>query len=83
MSNISITEYLNAHANELITAIRDALVAKDVPNKGDIEDLLQQIKEEVSKDVEPHRGLLIDLKVLCQAGSVAIPLVTALMELLA
>ncbi|MCI7136362.1 MAG: hypothetical protein MSA06_03720 [Clostridiales bacterium] len=52
-------------------------------NKGEIEDILQQVKEEVNKNKKPRKGLLTALKVLCQAGSVAIPFVTALMELFA
>ena len=52
-------------------------------NKGEIEDILQQVNEEVNKNKKPRKGLLTALKVLCQAGSVASPFVTALMELFA
>ena len=52
-------------------------------NKGEIEDILQRVNEEVNKNKKPRKGLLTALKVLCQAGSVAIPFVTAPMELFA
>jgi len=82
-NKVSITENQKADAKELIDAIREALATVDIPNKEDIEDILLQVKEEVEKDKKPRKGLLTALKVLCQAGSVAIPFVTALMELLA
>lgn len=82
-NKMSITESQKSDANELINAIRDALAASDSPNKDDIEDILLQVKEETDKDRKPRKGLLTALKVLCQAGSVAIPFVTALMELFA
>lgn len=82
-NKVSITESQKSDANELINAIREALTTADIPNKGEIEDILLQVNEEVNKDKKPRKGLLTALKVLCQAGSVAIPFVTALMELFA
>lgn len=77
-----ITEREKTEANELISAIREALAAEDIPNKEDIEGILQQVKQEVDEKKKPQRGLLTALKVLCKAGAVVIPFVTALMELL-
>ncbi|MBQ8595888.1 MAG: hypothetical protein IJ406_08045 [Oscillospiraceae bacterium] len=82
-NQISITENQKVDANELIAEISSAIAMADVPNKADIEELLQQIKDDVSSDKKPKKGLLTALKVLCQTGSVAIPFVTALMELFA
>lgn len=81
-NQVSITEREKTEANELISAIREALVAEDIPNKEDIEGILQQMKQEVDEKKKPQRGLLTALKVLCKAGTVVIPFVTALMELL-
>ena len=82
-NQVTITETLKADASALITAIKEAVANNDTPNKGDIEEILQQVQTEVDAQKKPKRGLLTALKVLCQAGSVAIPFVTALMELLA
>lgn len=82
-NQISITENQKTDANELIAEIRVALAKADVPSKSDIEELLQQVKDDVDTNKKPKKGLLTALKVLCQAGSVAIPFVTALIELFA
>lgn len=82
-NQVSITENQKADANELIAEIRAALATADVPSKSDIEELLQQVKDDVDSNKKPKKGLLTALKVLCQTGSVAIPFVTALMELFA
>lgn len=81
-NTIFITESEKADANELIASIRSAISQENIPNKNDVEDILQQVKEDVDADKKPRKGLLTALKVLCQAGSVAIPFVTALIELL-
>lgn len=82
-NQVTITETLKEDATALIAAIKEVLNEKDTPNKGDIEDILQQVQSEVDANQKPKRGLLTALKVLCQAGSIAIPFVTALMELFA
>lgn len=82
-NQISITENQKADANELIAEISAALATADIPSKSDIEELLQQVKDDIDSDKKPKKGLLTALKVLCQTGSVAIPFVTALMELFA
>jgi hypothetical protein len=80
-NQVSITENQKADANELIMEIRAAITEAEIPNKSDIEDIIQQVKEDIDADKKPKKGLLTALKVLCQAGSVAIPFVTALVEL--
>ena len=80
-NQVTITETLKEDATALIAAIKEALNEKETPNKGDIEDILQQVQSEVDANQKPKRGLLTALKVLCQAGSIGIPFVTALMEL--
>ena len=82
-NEVSITENQKADAKELINEIRNALDVTDIPNKDDVENILLQVTEEVGKGKKPHKGLLTALKILCQGGSVAIPFVTALMELFA
>lgn len=82
-NQVSIAENQKVDANELIAEISAALAAADIPSKSDIEELLQQVKEDIDSDKKPKKGLLTALKVLCQAGSVAIPFVTALVELFA
>lgn len=82
-NQVSITENQKSDANDLIAEIGAALAVADVPSKSDIAELLQQVKEDINADKKPKKGLLTALKVLCQAGSVAIPFVTALVELFA
>ena len=82
-NQVVITENQKVDANELIAVIVAALDKAEVPNKADIEDVLQQVKEDIEADKKPKRGILTALKVLCQAGNVAIPFVTALIELFA
>jgi len=82
-NEVTITETLKADANALIAAIKEAVAENNAPNKDDIEDILQQVQGEVAENKKPKRGLLTALKILCQAGSVAIPFATALIELLA
>lgn len=80
-NQVSITEKEKTEANELITAVRSALAAEDIPNKDDIEELLQQMKKEINEGKKPQKGFLTALKVLCQAGTTIIPLITALIRL--
>lgn len=80
-NEISITQNEKEQANELIEVIREELEAKNIPNKEDIKDILQQVKVDVNADKKPPKGVLTALKVLCTTGSVAIPFVTALIEL--
>ncbi len=82
-NTVSITENEKNDANELIAAIREALVTENVPNKEEIADIVQQVESEIAENRKPRKGLLTALKVLCQAGAVAIPFVTALVELFA
>lgn len=80
-NQVSITDKEKTDANELIAAIKSALIAEDIPNKDDIEELLQHIKMDVDDKRKPQKGLLTALKVLCKAGAVVIPLVTALLQM--
>lgn len=82
-NQISITENQKTDAHDLITAIREAIAAENIPNREDIEDILQQMKDEIDNNKNPNRGLFTALKVLCKAGATVIPLVTALVELFA
>lgn len=82
-NQVSITENQKTDAHELIAAIREAILAEDIPNKDDIEDILQQMEEDVDSDKKPRKGLFTALKVLCQAGSTIVPFATALVELFA
>lgn len=82
-NQVAINESTKADALELIATIREAVITTDAPNKADIEDVLVQVEEDVSASKKPRKGLLTALKVLCQVGSVAIPFVTALIELFA
>lgn len=82
-TNVSISETQKIDANELIATIREILDKENVANKDDIKDILQQMQEVVDNDKKPSRGLFTALKVLCQAGTTIIPLVTALSELFA
>ena len=80
-NQVSITENQKTDAHELIAAIRESISLEDIQNKDDIEDILQQLEEDVDSDKKPRKGLFTALKVLCQAGSTIVPLVTALVEL--
>ncbi len=80
-TEVNITENQQTDANDLITAIKEALAAEDIPDKEDIEEMLQQIKNDVDAGKKPKRGFLVALKGLCAAGTTVIPLVKALMEL--
>ena len=80
-NTVSITEQEKLEAKELITAIKAEISDENIPNKKDIEDILLQVKSEIDAGQKPKKGLLTALKVLCNAGSVAIPLITALIEL--
>ena len=80
-TEVSITESQQTDANDLIDAIKEVLAAEDIPDKEDIEEMLQQIKADVDAGKKPKRGFLVALKGLCTAGTTVIPLVKALMEL--
>ena len=80
-TEVNITENQKADANDLIVAIKEALAADNIPDKEDIEEMLQQIKNDVDAGKKPKRGFLVALKGLCSAGTTVIPLVKALMEL--
>ena len=82
-NQVYITEKQKADANDLIAEIKASLEKVDIPEKSDIEDIIQQVQDEIDTNKKPKKGLLTALKVLCQAGSVAIPFVTALVELFA
>lgn len=82
-NKVSITENEKQDAGELINAIRAVIEEEKPVTKNDIEDLLKQIKEEIDIGKKPAKGLLVALKVLCQAGTIGIPFVTALMEMFA
>lgn len=80
-TEVNITQEQQTDANDLIDAIKEALAAEDIPDKEDIEEMLQQITEDVNTGKKPKRGFLVALKGLCAAGTTIIPLVKALMEL--
>ena len=80
-TEVNITENQKADANDLIVAIKEAMAAEDIPDKEDIEEMLQQIESDVDAGKKPKRGFLVALKGLCAAGTTIIPLVKALMEL--
>lgn len=82
-NTVTITDTVRNDASELIAAIRGALISESIPNKEDIESILLGVEEKVNVGEKPHKSLLTALKVLCQTGSVAIPFVTALLELFA
>lgn len=80
-TEVKITENQKADAKDLIVAIKEALAAENIPDKEDIEEMLQQITEDVNAGKKPKRGFLVALKGLCATGTTVIPLVKALMEL--
>lgn len=80
-TEVSITQEQQTDANDLIVAIKEALAAENIPDKEDIEEMLQHIKADVDAGKKPKRGFLIALKGLCTAGVTVIPLVKALIEL--
>lgn len=80
-NEFSITTEEKLDASELIAAIKEAITDENIPNREDIEEVLQQVQNEIDADKKPRKGLLTALKVLCQAGAVAIPFVTALVEM--
>ena len=80
-TEVKITQEQQTDANDLIDTIKEALAAENIPDKEDIEEMLQQIKADVDAGKKPKRGFLIALKGLCTAGVTVIPLVKALIEL--
>ena len=80
-TEVSITQEQQTDANDLIVAIKEALAAENIPDKEDIEEMLQQIKSDVDAGKKPKRGFLLALKGLCTAGVTVIPLVKTLIEL--
>ena len=80
-TEVSITQEQQTDANDLIVAIKEALAAESIPDKADIEEMLQQIKADVDAGKKPKRGFLVALKGLCTAVITVVPLVKALMEL--
>lgn len=80
-TEVSITQEQQTDANDLIVAIKEALAAENIPDKEDIEEMLQQIKSDVDSGKKPKRGFLVALKGLCSAGVTVIPLVKALIEM--
>lgn len=67
---------------ELIATLEEKLEKDSLENKNDIKEILQEIKDGISNNTKPKKGVLIALKTLCQGGSIVIPLVTALIELI-
>lgn len=82
-NQVTITENQKSDANELIEEIKATLAGAEIPSKSDIEDIILQLQDDINSNKKPKKGLLTALKVLCQAGSIAIPFVTALVELFA
>lgn len=80
-TEVNITQEQQTDANDLIVAIKEALADENIPDKEDIEEMLQQIKSDVDAGKKPKRGFLVALKGLCTAGVTVIPLVKALIEL--
>ena len=80
-TEVSITQEKQTDANDLIIAIREALATENIPDKEDIEEMLQQIKADIDAGKKPKRGFLVALKGLCTAGTTVIPLVKALIEM--
>lgn len=80
-AEVSITQEQQTDANDLIDTIKEALASENIPDKDDIEEMLQQIKTDVDAGKKPKRGFLVALKGLCAAGTTVIPLVKALIEL--
>ena len=80
-TEVSITQEQQTDVNDLIDAIKEALASENIPNKEDIEVMLQQIKSDVDSGKKPKRIFLVALKGLCSAGAAVIPLVKALIEL--
>lgn len=80
-TEVKITQEQQTDANDLIDTIKEALAAENIPDKDDIEEMLQQIKSDVDAGKKPKRGFLVALKSLCTAGVTVIPLVKALIEL--
>lgn len=80
-TEVSITQEQQIDANDLIDAIKEALASENIPDKEDIEEMLQQIKSDIEAGKKPKRGFLVALKGLCSAGVAVLPLVKALIEL--
>lgn len=80
-TEVKITQEQQTDATELIGAIKEALTAENIPDKEDIEEMLQQIKTDIDAGKKPKRGFLVALKGLCTAGATVIPLVKALIEM--
>ena len=81
-TQVTIDNYTKTDAEELITAIRDALQKTKLENQDDIIEILKLIEEDIKVDKKPKKGLLTALKALCVGGATVIPLITALIELL-
>lgn len=80
-TEVNITQEQQTDANDLIEAIKETLASENIPDKEDIEEMLQQIKSDIDTGKKPKRGFLVALKGLCSAGVTVIPLVKSLMEL--
>jgi len=80
-NEVVITETVKNDAQDLISAIKEAMVELDLPTKSEIEELIEQIQSEIVDNKKPKKGVLTALKVLCSGASMLIPLVKALIEL--
>ena len=80
-NEVVITETVKNDAQDLILAIKEAMVELDLPTKSEIEELIEQIQSEIVDNKKPKKGVLTALKVLCSGASMLIPLVKALIEL--
>lgn len=78
-----LTESVKTDSQELITAIKAALEKEKISTMAEIKEIIEQVETEIKENKKPKKGMLTALKVLCSGASTIIPLITALIELLA
>ncbi len=80
-NEVAITEVVKNDAQDLLLAIKEAMIELDIPTRTEIEELLEQIELEVQSRKKPKKGILTALKVLCSSVTTLFPLIKALIEL--
>ncbi len=80
-NEITITETVKNDAQDLLCAIKEAMLELDIPTNAEIEELVEQIESEIKGSKKPKKGLLTALKVLCSGVTNILPLIKALIEL--
>ena len=79
-NEVVITEAVKNDAQELISAIKEAILEMNFPTKAEIEELLEQIEMEIKGSKKPKKGFLTAIKVLGNGIASIVPMITALIE---